>query len=305
MVGRLVQQQHVGAGQQQAAQRDPAPLAARELAHVGIARRAAQRVHRDLDLALDVPGVGVVDLLLQLRLLCQQRVEVGVRIGHGVRDVLELLQQRRRRAHAFHDVAQHVLRGIELRLLLQEPDGDAVRRPGLAGEILVDAGHDAQQGRLAGAVMAEHADLGARQERQPDVLQDLPAARIDLGQALHDIDVLVGSHFIDIPCFSASGAVARQMCGPRPRLLASCARKDNPAGLFPSLPKTVPLPHLIAMLGPPGRLQPLDGRDAEGQADSRGSYRLGDPVHMPRPPIADAASPESDLTIAAGVEKGT
>ena len=40
-------------------------------------------------------------------------------------------------AGALHDVAQHVLRGVELRLLLQEADLDALGRPGLAGEIVV------------------------------------------------------------------------------------------------------------------------------------------------------------------------
>jgi hypothetical protein len=80
-------------------------------------------------------------------------------------------------ADAFHHIAEHILLGIEMRLLRQIADRDAVRRPGLAVNVLVEAGHDLEQGRLAGAVMAEHADLRARQERQPDILQDLPAAR--------------------------------------------------------------------------------------------------------------------------------
>ena len=40
----------------------------------------------------------------------------------------------------------------------------------------------------------EHADLGAGQERQPDVLEDVLVRRIDLAQALHREDVLVGRH---------------------------------------------------------------------------------------------------------------
>ena len=65
--------------------------------------------------------------------------------------------------------------GIELRLLLQVADAGAFGDPALAGEFLVDAGHDAQQRRLAGAVDAEHADLGVRVERQMDVIQHLLA----------------------------------------------------------------------------------------------------------------------------------
>ncbi len=74
MVGRLVEQQHVGLRQQQPAERDAAALTAGQLGDVGVARRAAQRVHGDLDGAVEVPGVGGVDLLLQLALLGEQRV---------------------------------------------------------------------------------------------------------------------------------------------------------------------------------------------------------------------------------------
>jgi hypothetical protein len=55
MVRRFVQQQHVGLGQQQPAQRHPAPLTARDVRHVGIARRHPQRFHRQLDGAVEIP----------------------------------------------------------------------------------------------------------------------------------------------------------------------------------------------------------------------------------------------------------
>ncbi len=82
--------------------------------------------------------------------------------------------------------------GIELRLLLQVADARALRGPGLAGILLVEAGHDAQQRRFAGAVDAEHADLGVGIELQVDVLQDFPVPRINLGEALHVINELTG-----------------------------------------------------------------------------------------------------------------
>ena len=53
-------------------------------------------------------------------------------------------------------------------------------------------GHDAQQRRLAGAVDAEHADLGVRVEGEMDVVEDLLAAGIGLGEAAHVIDELTG-----------------------------------------------------------------------------------------------------------------
>ncbi len=194
MVGRLVEQQHVGLAEQQAAERDPALLAARQLLDAGVGRRAAQRIHRDLDGAAEVPAVAGVDLLLQFGLLGDQFVHVGVGVGEGIRDFLETCQHLRHLAGAFHDVAEHVLLLVELRLLLQEADLHALGRPGLAGETVVLARHDLEQGRLAGAVQAQHADLGARQEGQPDVLQHLLAAGEGLVQTLHDIDVLIRGH---------------------------------------------------------------------------------------------------------------
>ncbi len=57
MVGRLVEQQQVGLVEQQPAQRDAAALAAGQLGDVGVVGRAAQRVHGEVDLAVEVPEV--------------------------------------------------------------------------------------------------------------------------------------------------------------------------------------------------------------------------------------------------------
>jgi chloramphenicol 3-O-phosphotransferase len=50
MVGRLVEQEQIGLGQEQAAERDPALLAAREHVHLLLPGRQAQRVGRDFEL---------------------------------------------------------------------------------------------------------------------------------------------------------------------------------------------------------------------------------------------------------------
>jgi hypothetical protein len=196
MVGRLIQQQHVGLLQQEPAQRHAPALAARQLGDIGVAGWAAQRIHGDVDGALQVPGIGGLDLLLELGLLGDQRLHLLGRdlLAEAGADGLEAVEQRLGAGEALEHVAEHVLLGIERRLLLQVADRDALSRPGLAGDVLVEAGHDLEQGRLARAVEAEHADLGAREERQPDVVQHLAAARVDLGQALHHVDVLIGGH---------------------------------------------------------------------------------------------------------------
>ena len=186
MVGRLVEQQQIGLLEQQPAQRDAAALAAGELRHVGVVGRAAQRVHRLVDLGVEVPQALGLDLVLQLGHL----VRGLVRVVHG--ELVVAVEDRLLRRDALHHVLAHGLVGIELRLLLQVADARALGHPGLAGELLVDAGHDAQQRRLAGAVDAEHADLGVGIERQIDVLEHLAVARIGLGQTLHVIDELTG-----------------------------------------------------------------------------------------------------------------
>ena len=56
---------------------------------------------------------------------------------------------------------------------------------------VVEAGHDLQQARLAGAVGADHADLGARVERQRDVLQHRAVGRVEAGQLVAGVDELV------------------------------------------------------------------------------------------------------------------
>ena len=184
MVGRLVEQQQLGLFQQQLAHGDAAALAARELVDGPVIRRAAQRVHRLVDLGIEIPQALGLDLVLEIGHL------VGglVRIVHG--ELVVAVEDRLLRGDAEHDVLAHGQALVELRLLRQVADARAFRDPGLAGPFLVHAGHDLEQGRLTGAVDAEHADLGVRIEGQMDVVQDLLAARIGLGQAAHMVDEL-------------------------------------------------------------------------------------------------------------------
>ena len=112
VVGGLVQQQHVGLGQQQAAQRHAALLAAGQLADDGVPGRQAQRVGGDFHLVLDVVGAagggGGDDF--KLGLLGGQRVEISVRLGIGGIDLVQALG-RDHRAQAFLDGLAHRARG--------------------------------------------------------------------------------------------------------------------------------------------------------------------------------------------------
>ena len=130
VVRRLVEEQQVGRGEEQPAERDAAPLAARERRHVAVAVGQPQRVHRAVERGVELPGVVAVDLLLHRRLLGEQRVEVGVGLGEGGGDRVEAVEQVAQRADAVLDVAAHVLGGVELRLLLEQADGRAGRELG-------------------------------------------------------------------------------------------------------------------------------------------------------------------------------
>ena len=194
MVGRLVEQQHVGVGEQQ-----PAQATRRRSPPESVVTSASPGGQRSASMAMSMVRSSSQPLqasICSCSSACsvKQRVHVGVGVGEPVGDLVEPVEQVLGGADALHDVAQHVLVGVELRLLRQVADLDAGGGPGLAVDVLVHAGHDLEQGRLAGAVDAEHADLGAGQERQRDVLHDLPAAGIDLGDVLHHVDVLIRGH---------------------------------------------------------------------------------------------------------------
>jgi hypothetical protein len=171
MVRRLVEQEHVVGLEQEAAQRDAAALAAAERAHVGVAGGNAQRVHGRFHVAVQLPEVLGVDLVLQ----AAELVRVLVRPVRG--EVLVLLEDRALGSHRLLDDLEDGLGRIELRLLGKESDARARGGEGLAREVLVHAGHDAQERALPRPVAAEDADLGRRVEREPDALEDLLALR--------------------------------------------------------------------------------------------------------------------------------
>jgi hypothetical protein len=149
VVGRLVEQQHVGARQQQAAQRDAAPLAARQPGDVGLPGRQAQRVGGDLHGAVGGVPAGGLQQVLQLGLLLGEGVEIRVRLGIGGVDLVQARLRALDVAERVLDVAAHVLVRVELRLLFQVADADAGLGARLALDLGVDAGHDPQQRRLA------------------------------------------------------------------------------------------------------------------------------------------------------------
>ena len=186
VVGGLVEQQQVGLLEEELAQSDPALLAAGQGLDVGVRRRAAQGVHRLLKLAVQVPGVLVVDLLLELAHLFHELV--GVVDRHLLGDLVVLVEEPLGLRDAFLDVAEHGLVLVEPRLLGEDADGEPGHEAGLTVGDLLKPRHDLQQGRLAGAVRAHNTDLRPGKKAQCDIVEDdlVPMRLADGAQAVNE-----------------------------------------------------------------------------------------------------------------------
>ena len=188
VVGGFVEEQEVGVAEQEPAERHAPLLAAGQGRDVGVVGRATERVHRDVHVALEVPGVGRVDPVLERRLLRADRLVIGVRFGPAGHHRVVLVDERLDLGDAVHDVALDVLRRVELGLLAQVADGEARGQSRLADEVVVQAGHDPEQARFARAVRPDDADLGARIERDRDVLEDGLVRRVVPGELVGGVD---------------------------------------------------------------------------------------------------------------------
>ena len=199
VVRRFVEEQQVRLRQQQPAQRDAAPLTSGQRRDVGVGRREPERVHRDVELAVEIPAVDRVDLGLQLALFGEQLVEVGVGIAHRVAHLFEAVEQPLRVRDAVGHVAEHVLGRIEVRFLREEAHREAGRDPTLTRVAVVLARDDPQQRRLARPVQAEHADLGAGIHGDVDAAQHLFVGRVDPTEVAHREDELRGHERPTVP----------------------------------------------------------------------------------------------------------
>ena len=178
--------------EEQPGERHAPPLAAGDLRDVGVVGRAAERVHRDVDVAFEVPGVGGGDPVLERGLLAADRVVVGVGVGPLGHDRVVLVDQGLDLVDAVEHVALDVLGRVEVGLLAQVADCEAGGEPRLADEPVVEPGHDLEEARLAGPVRPDDADLGARVERDRDVLEHGPVRRVVPGELVGRVDEFGG-----------------------------------------------------------------------------------------------------------------
>ena len=189
MVRGLVEQQQVGSLEQQLAQGHATALAARKHVdrHIGIGQ--LQGVHGLTELGIDIPAVGGVDLVLELAHLGHKGVHVAIRVAHLLANLVEAIDLGDHIAKCHAHVLDDGLVVVERRLLLQNANGVARGKPGVAVRNLFDTSHDLEQGRLAHAVGAHDADLGAGIEAQGHVVKDHLVA-MGLTSLIHLVDKL-------------------------------------------------------------------------------------------------------------------
>ena len=164
VVGRLVEQQHVGRGHQRHGQRHALLHTARQGAHQHVAGQV-EPVERGVDLVLHAPAVGGVELDLQIVHAVHQRVVVALAELAG--ELLVLGQHGGLLAHAGGDRVEHRHGRVEGRLLLDVGDFQALLLDQQAVIELELARNDLQQRGLAGAVAADQADALRLQGKIP------------------------------------------------------------------------------------------------------------------------------------------
>ncbi|KAG1605591.1 hypothetical protein G6F46_013641 [Rhizopus delemar] len=147
VVGRFVQQQHVGAGHQRTGQQHAALHAAGQAAELGVAVEV-ELGQGFADALVQSPAVGGVDLRLH--------VAECFAIEHlGVAEVMELGQPLAQFAQAVGDDVEHRTGGAVRHFLLQAGDAHALLHADFAVIGLVVAGQQLEQGGFAGAVAAD------------------------------------------------------------------------------------------------------------------------------------------------------
>ena len=184
VVGRLVEQQHIGLLQEQTAESHTAALTTREMLHRLVGWRTAQGIHGTFEFRVHVPCVGGVDDVLQLSLTGHQAVHlVGILVVFGqselLVDLVVFAQGVVDMLHALHDVLLHRLRVVERRVLRQVAHAVARAPHHLSLILLVQSSDNLHERRLTGTVQTDDAYLRPIEKAEIDVLEHLLLVLLD------------------------------------------------------------------------------------------------------------------------------
>ncbi len=167
VVGGLVEQQHVGGGDQRPRQQHAPPPAARQRVHRHVGRQRQAGEHQ-LDALLEAPAVALFQLVLQPAHPLERRLVAVRDLGRGM---VIRGDERAQVAQPFGDDLEHAVVGVE-RHVLHQPGDAGGRRPPHRAPVGHDlAAHDLQQRRLPGAVPADEGETLASVDLERDVVE--------------------------------------------------------------------------------------------------------------------------------------
>jgi hypothetical protein len=168
VVGGLVEDEHVGLGDERARQQHATAPPTGERIDRDVARQA-QAIEDHLDALLDPPAIALVELVLQ----AAEAFQRGRRrvVGHVVRGVMVGGDHLAQRAEAFGDDVEDRLVGGKRDVLLETRHDDARLPPEGAAVRRQRTGDDFQQRRLAGAVATDDGDPLAAIDLKGDAIE--------------------------------------------------------------------------------------------------------------------------------------
>ena len=173
VVGRLVEQQHLGCNSERLRQRQPLLLSAGQAANARF-RVQAEAGNHPLGLRLVGPGTARLKFVLQCIHARQQGIMVAGPLAQTVRNIVVLRQHRRGFAHAGNHRLKDAHLRIEGRLLRHVTDTNARLHPDLAvvqPPLAGAGGHRCQQRGFTGTVAADQRHPFARVELEIGVIE--------------------------------------------------------------------------------------------------------------------------------------
>ena len=178
MVGRFVEQEHIGFLKKQAAESHTTSLTTREVGDGPVARRTTQGAHGAVELGVHVPCVGGVDDVLHLSLTLHQLIHfIRVAIVFLKTELLVyLLIFGKGIVGLLHSILHVLLDGlglVERRVLWQIAHSVARAPHHLSLSGLLNTGNDFHQSRFTGTIKTNDTDLRSIEEREVNVLQYL------------------------------------------------------------------------------------------------------------------------------------
>ena len=176
MVGGLVEQQQVGASEQQLGQRDAhLPAAGKGLSRpVGVVGAEAESAQHGGDAQVHAVAVRQAEAVLQVGIAVEHRLVIGVRhagVAQAVLDVVHLRLHVQERLEGAARFLEHRPARVGQAVLRQVADGEARRFDDGARVRVLEAGQHLEQGGLAGAVRAAEADTVAVPDLPGDVFE--------------------------------------------------------------------------------------------------------------------------------------